>query len=113
MANTIKKHARGTYTKLTHHASYHEQQRQVLCEGVLEVYQTDISAPLRFAPAHIRPASGTRTSQTARYEYQSDIRVRFPKDRAQMPHIPQPTNDTMWDWLGLMGLVVPIPGSNI
>ena len=47
MANIIKKYACGTYTKLTHHASYHEQQRQVLCEGVLEVYPTDISAPLR------------------------------------------------------------------
>ena len=68
---------------------------------------------IRSAPAHIRPASGTSISRTDRYKYQSDIRLQLLKDRAQTPHIPQPTNDTMWDWLGLMGLVVPIPGSNI
>ena len=49
----------------------------------------------------------------ARYEYQSDTEGRLPMDRSQMPYNPQPTNDTMWDWLGLIGLVVPIPGSNI
>ena len=72
MANTNKKYARGTYTKLTHHASYHEQQRQVLCEGVLEVYPTDISAPLPRISV-LRPArvpvgqTGTSTSWTLGY----------------------------------------------
>ena len=68
MANTIKKYALGTYTKLTHHASYHKQQRQVLCEGVLEVYPTDISAPLR---SRAYPSC-------VRHEYQLDRQVRVP-----------------------------------
>ena len=47
MPNTIKKSAHGTYTRRTLHVSYQGQQRQVLCEGVLEISPTDISAPLR------------------------------------------------------------------
>ena len=111
MVNTIKKYDRGAYMKLTHSASYHEQQRQVLCNGILEVYTTDIS--VQTTPTHISPASSTSTDPTARCDWQLDIRVQIPKDRAQTPHIPQPTNDTMWDWLDLMGLIVPIPGSKI
>ena len=37
MVDTIKQWDRGIYTKRLVFASYHEQQRQVLCEGVLEI----------------------------------------------------------------------------
>ena len=70
---------------------------------MLENYPTDISAPL----------CSCAYQSYARYEYQLDTEGRLPMDRAQMPYIPQPTNNTMCDWLGLMGLVAPIIGSNI
>ena len=47
MPSTIKKSVHDTSTKRTLHVSYHGQQQQVLCEGMLEISPMDISAPLR------------------------------------------------------------------
>ena len=61
MASIIKKYTRDIYMKLICHASYHEHQRQVFCEGVLKIYPVDVSDPLR-SHAYL---------SYARYEYQS------------------------------------------
>ena len=64
MPGTIRRYAHGTSTCTIHPEVYHVQQRLALCEGVLELYPTDISVR-----PHC-PESGSRvTGEPHRAEY--------------------------------------------